>query len=241
MQAPDNSGSLFYNYKGTYSIVLLELVDANYKFIYIDVGCNGRISDGGVFSNSSLFDKLEKKTIPILCAEPLPGRNMPVPYCLVGDDAFAMKSYLLKPYPYRDQPAPNRIFNYRLSRARRTVENSFGILANRFRVLRKPMLLKPDTITDIVLSICVLHNYILSGNESAYLGNGMIDSEDAENRDVTLGFWRDEGNPENSFFPLERGKRNSSTTSQKNMRDEFKDYFMTTEGEVDWQYRHIAT
>ena len=51
---PDGSGSEYYNYKGFYSLVLLAFVDYDYKFLLIDVGCQGRISDGGVFSNSAI-------------------------------------------------------------------------------------------------------------------------------------------------------------------------------------------
>ena len=49
---PRNSGSVFYNYKGYYSIVLMAVVDANYNFIFADVGCQGRISDSGVMRNT---------------------------------------------------------------------------------------------------------------------------------------------------------------------------------------------
>ena len=59
IKQPKNSGSYYFNYKGTFSVALLALVDANYKFIYVDVGCNGRISDGDVYRNSSLSNAIE--------------------------------------------------------------------------------------------------------------------------------------------------------------------------------------
>lgn len=69
LQAPIGSGSDFYNYKSTFSIVLMAVVDADYNFLYADVGCQGRISDGGVFRNTSFFEKLEEKKLEIPPAE----------------------------------------------------------------------------------------------------------------------------------------------------------------------------
>ena len=60
MKFPVNSSSYYFSYKVIFSIVLLALVDAVYKFRYIDFGCNGRIFDGGVFRSSSLSKALEK-------------------------------------------------------------------------------------------------------------------------------------------------------------------------------------
>lgn len=65
LQKPAKSGSTFYNYKHTFSIVLMALVDADYKFIYVDVGAQGRISDAGVFNNCKLSSLLEKKKLNI--------------------------------------------------------------------------------------------------------------------------------------------------------------------------------
>ena len=58
---PPNSGSDYFNYKHFFSIVLMAIVDTEYKFIYIDIGCNGRVSDGGVFKNCSIYEALQKK------------------------------------------------------------------------------------------------------------------------------------------------------------------------------------
>ena len=63
---PKNSGSEFFNYKSFCSIVLLAVVDADYKFLFADVGCQGRISDGGVLKNSSFWEKLVEGMICFL-------------------------------------------------------------------------------------------------------------------------------------------------------------------------------
>lgn len=65
IQAPKSSGSLFFNYKKTFSFVLLALVDANYKFIAVDVGAYGKASDGGIFSKSKLGKALEENTLNV--------------------------------------------------------------------------------------------------------------------------------------------------------------------------------
>ena len=112
----------------------------------------GRRSDGGVFSHSSFGTALEDGTLVLPESSPLPGTTQPhLPYVIVGDEAFPLKNYLLRPYPGRNLSgndctmlimaifyhcvlnADDRaVFNYRLSRARRIIENTFGILAARY-------------------------------------------------------------------------------------------------------------
>ena len=110
-------------------MVLLALVDADYKFIYIDIGCSGRISDGGVYRNTTLSSVLENSSLNIP-EERKVDDFMILLYVTVGDDAFPMKPFLMKPYPKRNLSIEQRIFGYRLSRARRVVGNGLGILAN---------------------------------------------------------------------------------------------------------------
>ena len=110
------------------------MVDTNYNFLFVDIGCNGRISDGGVFKNSTLSSALESNSLNIPQPEPLPhpGRYAALPYMLMADNAFPLKEYIQKPYSQVGLTTAKRIFNYRLSCALCVVENAFGILANRF-------------------------------------------------------------------------------------------------------------
>jgi hypothetical protein len=137
MQAPPSSGSLYYNYKGTHSIVLMAVVDAEYKFILIDVGSNGRNSDSGILANSQFGQLLSKNKLHIPEPKPLPTSTTIVPHVLVGDEGFPLRQYLMRPYGGRGLSESQRIFNYRLSRARRCSENAFGILAQRWRIFRR--------------------------------------------------------------------------------------------------------
>ena len=99
---PANSGSYYYNYKQRFSIVLMALVDADYKFIFVDIGCNGRVSDGGIFRESTLSAALESNALDFPPPEPLPGCTLPIPYMVVADAAFPLKDYIQKPYSQMD-------------------------------------------------------------------------------------------------------------------------------------------
>ncbi|XP_031329240.1 protein ALP1-like [Photinus pyralis] len=168
-RAPISAGSYYYNYKGANSIVLLALAAANYKFIYANIGVNGRISDGGVFQNSSLSRALQDNSLSLPAPEVLPGMTEALPYVIVADDAFPLSKNLLKPYPDRGLGNDSRIFNYRLSRARRIIENSFGILANRFRLLLNPVNLDAEKVELITLTCVVLHNFLATDNAQSYI------------------------------------------------------------------------
>ena len=104
IQAPINSGSSFYNYKGTFSIVLLAVCDARYCFMLLDIGDAGRHSDGGVLANSTFGQAMEGGRLSLPDPTPLPGQTAPFPYFFVRDAAFPLKTYMLQPYPGKFLP-----------------------------------------------------------------------------------------------------------------------------------------
>jgi hypothetical protein len=122
----------------------LACANAKYEFVIVDAGAFGRQSDGGIFKNSAFGSAFERQEVPLPDPIPLPNTDYPeMPYVFVADEAFGLKTNMMRPFPGRDlniadeaMVKERRIFNYRLSRARRIIENTFGILANRF-VARK--------------------------------------------------------------------------------------------------------
>lgn len=178
IKAPINSGSQFFNYKKTNSIVLLAIADDKYCFTYIDVGANGSASDGGIFKNCSAYEKMENGTF------------FPKDGVTVGDAAFPLKTDLMKPYPGDNLNTDMKIFNYRLSRARRIIENAFGILVSRFRVFEKAIPTNLNTIDRIVCATCALHNWLRKKSRS-YITATYVDREDHEGNFLP-GSWRSE-------------------------------------------------
>ena len=230
---PKHSGSQFYNYKGFYSIVLMAIVDADYNFIFADVGCQGRISDGGVFRNSSFWKALNNGGLHLPNPSPLPlplsevsqDKNRAMPYFLAGDEAFPLDSHIMKPYPQRNLSEEKRVFNYRLSRARRVSENVFGILASRFRVFHSKLCVIPETAVKIVLASIVLHNYLRSKASDAYMRPGRIENQGRTGEATS-----------NPFIAIPNSRKGRQPHDAELMRDELCEY-VNGPGQVPWQWK----
>ncbi|KAB0803707.1 hypothetical protein PPYR_00677 [Photinus pyralis] len=225
---PKNSGAFYRNYKGYDSLVLLAVVDADYKFLMVDFGTNGRVSDGGVIENTKFYKKLIDGKLNLPNCRRVGNRDLK--YVFVGDEAFALKSNFMKPFNVRELSTEKRIYNYRLSRARRVVENVFGILASRFRIFHTAINLDLNNIEKVVMASCVLHNFLRSRSGCQYLPRDAIYSEDTENGTTRTGLVADDSNLAN----LQSGPNRNPSTEAKEVRDNFVQYF-NNEGAVHFQ------
>ncbi|XP_031335444.1 protein ALP1-like [Photinus pyralis] len=165
IQAPPNTGSVYFNYKHFFSIVLLAVCDENYKFSLVDIGGMGSESDGGLFSRSKMGRMFEKNEMLLPKPSNIGRAQKSFPYFVVADEAFPLKPFIMRPYPGRKLTDSQRIFNYRLSRARRTIENAFGILVARWRVFHTPICAKLENVDNIVAATVCLHNLIMMSQE----------------------------------------------------------------------------
>lgn len=164
------------------------------------------------------------------------GRDKESPYVFVADDAFPLKPCIMKPYSgHQHKGSIERVCNYRIFRARRIVENVFGISASVFRVFRKPMLLQPEKVEKVTLACICLHNYLRCNlSKNKYNPAGSFDVEHIDSGIVEDGAWRKDQQTSQSFFNFQQTARKSSVEAME-IRKEFADYFVSEQGQVPWQ------
>ena len=122
LEQPKNSRSHYHIYKGTDSIILMKVVDPEYQSFYLEVGMNGRNSNGGAWAQSPLRKALENNTLNLSKSTPVSGDLGDIPFVSVGDDALPLSTYMMKIYPQKDLSCIKIIFNYSLYHAKRISE-----------------------------------------------------------------------------------------------------------------------
>ena len=246
IKQPANSGSEYWCvYKHCYSIILMALVDADYKFIWVDTGGVGHMSDAQIFNESELKECIENGTVCLPPSERLPQEQeadedgaVEIPYFILGDDAFALRTYMMKPWSKRNMTKEELVYNYRISRGRRVVENAFGIMANRWRCLLTTLYQSPDVVRSIVECCVVLHNLMRIRNPAIH--SAEVDHED-RNYNVIPGIWRQEVDVHNTDNPPPDTGRNRATQAAKDMRLYLQRYFNDQRrGGVPWQDQMIT-
>ena len=154
--------------------------------------------------------------------EPLPGAPTlgPMPYVIVADEAFPLKQNIMRPYPGRNLTENRKI--YRHSRARRTSENAFGLLAGHWRMFHTKMATNPDLTVRVIRAACILHNLCITP------GSQSTESNRGEDESIELPVTLQQMRP----------KPFRSSTEAMEVRDNFMKFFAET-ASVSWQVAHV--
>nr|CAH0110752.1 unnamed protein product [Daphnia galeata] len=215
IKCPKLSGSEFYNYKNYHSIILMALADAKYRFLITDIGASGREGDASVFSSSSLASAMKKNRCNIPKPAPLPKCDWIAPFFIVGDEAFPLSRNLMRPFAGRKT-------GLLLSRARRVIENAFGLLVARWRIFKTEIQAQPEQVDWYAKACCVLHNYLQTDNE--------FETEEMEALE-------DELDSVVNFFRSQEGSEKSNEGAK--IRDILKSYFLIHDS-LSWQHDHVT-
>jgi len=156
------------------------------------------------------------------------GRKLP--YVFIGDEALSLRKDFLKPYNVKQWTRERNIFNYRPSRARRIIENVFGILVARFGIFKTHINIQLNNIKDVVMASCALHNFLRRTSPDTYTPSECFDTEDPQNGTVTA---RLRSNPSN-MATMKKGNNRNHQLTGKEVRSLFVEYF-NNEGKVSWQ------
>lgn len=128
---------------------------------------------------------------------------------------------MIKPYARATLTDERRICNYRISRARRVIENCFGTCASRFRIFRKPIIWNVHTVVGITKAVVALHHYLMR-HESKHCPPGYTDMS------TTSGFrdgdWRVEAQANLGLIPINHQGSNNFTRSAQEVRESFCSY-----------------
>ena len=236
IQKPKNGGSFYYNYKHTHSIIFMAIAGPEYECLYADVGSKGKVNDSGIWNKTSLLQGIQDGSIKLPNDEKLPNGDITL-YVFLGDDAFALKRFMMKPFPQQGLTGERRIYNYRHSRAGRISECLFGILFNRWKIFFTIINLEPKYVEDVIFTALILHNMLIKSPNSVnvYRPSSFADTilKDGE---ISEGEWRANLIP-NSFYSLQvpRTGHNASLYA-KSVKETFMDYFVN-DGAVELQWK----
>ena len=241
IECPKLTGSQYFNYKGFFSLVLLAICDANYCFTMFDLGQYGSNNDNGVLLNSEMGQMFQENELKVPKSRPRDGIDGSLPFYLLGDEIFPLKTWLMRPYPGHSLDEERRVYNYRHSRARRTIENAFGILSARWRIFHKPIKASTTNVERYVLACMTLHNYLRQTDNAFYSPTGFTDSDDGSGV-IRLGEWRSTQatGDENGCFRQLRGVRGSRYGNDAiKMRETLTSYVNSEDGCLPWQLDYI--
>lgn len=210
----------------------MAISDANYCFLMLDIGAEGRQSDGGIFRKSEIGIGFENMTMALPKPTQVEVNGPELPYVLVADEAFALTPYMMRPFPRsKHLDVKKKVFNYRLSRARRVVESAFGLLAARWRIYRKPINTSLNTAIKIIQATTVLHNYVIQHEKTLLPVERIYSKNNIEDTNLIYA---------GAFSEINALNKNLYGQYAAQVRNHYADFFMNA-GAVEWQWDKALT
>lgn len=163
--------------------------DADYRFTFIDVGSPGADGDVNVFARTEFGKNILENNDCLNLPSDLPIDDEDTTLFFIADEAFPLSNRIIKPFGGKSLTNKQKVFNYRLSRARRTIENAFGILSMRWGCLRSEFICHPDKVKLMVAACCCLHNFLMNRSSIYYQKNSEnveVELNRNELRDISL-------------------------------------------------------
>ncbi|XP_006001092.1 uncharacterized protein LOC102354795 [Latimeria chalumnae] len=154
---PRENPNDYYNEKGWHSVIMQAVVDHQYCFWDLNIGWPGKADCTYVLLNSELYGRAMKGTLFPSTVRNIGGVDVPIH--LLGDLAYPMLPWLLKPFQENGQLTPEQEdFNCRFTSARTVVENAVGRLKGRWRCLLKRNNIDLSFLPTVINACCALHN-----------------------------------------------------------------------------------
>ena len=211
-----DSGKFYCGRKGKYGLNMQAVCDARRRFTFVSIQHPASASDYLSFATSTLHTRLTESS------------PLPKGYCLYGDNAYINEPFMAVPFPNQGK-GPKDDYNYFHSQVRINIECAFGILTNRWRLLKSPLSSKLSIkkISALTFCLCKLHNYCIdNGNAkvpSRYQHDSLtlmdfanvIDKENGEMIPVGLLGGGDH------FEDIQGGRRGASIRAIRSQRRQF--------------------
>ncbi|XP_054081673.1 putative nuclease HARBI1 [Zeugodacus cucurbitae] len=166
INTPKHDAISNYDSKGVHSMIMQAICDSKLRFLDVFIGFPGSCHDGNVWKSSPIFKGITSGEVPIA------GGGI-----ILADSAYPLSKYLI--VPFRDNgrlTTDDRKFNHYLSSTRVLIEQAFGVLRQKFKILNHIDVISLKRVSKVMLSSAILHNFIINNDEDSNIveSNGII-------------------------------------------------------------------
>ena len=163
IKAPVDSAPGYFSRYQQHDFIVQAVVNGKKHFLDFACGFPGSMHDGRVLRRSRIFARAERREILTIPTVNAAGQEIG-PY-LVGNSAYPLSPWLMKPFPEGTRDRDEIKFNRQLSSAQVKVEFAFGILKNRWRILMKRFDSSVAFAIWCTVACAVLHNICLRNGD----------------------------------------------------------------------------